>query len=116
MGKENYDAIVRSYGELSKNFQAIAARWTDYSKRAFEDATRAFEQSVGAKSLEQAFEKNRTGKLDGRGAKDWRDVRRGGARRLQSAGTGPGKARILICVVFYGCSEDPRVFFSQWMP
>ena len=51
MGKDNYDAVLRSYGELNKGFQAIGARVTDYSKRAFEDATRAFEQLVGAKSL-----------------------------------------------------------------
>ena len=48
--------FVRSYGELNKGFQAIGARVTDYSKRAFEDATRAFEQLVGSKSLEQAIE------------------------------------------------------------
>jgi hypothetical protein len=56
MGKDNYDAMLRSYGELTKGFQAVATRMTDYSKRAFEDATRAFEQLVSAKSLEQAFE------------------------------------------------------------
>ena len=56
MGKDNYDAVLRSYGELSKGFQAIGARVTDYSKRAFEDATRAFEQLVGAKSFEHAIE------------------------------------------------------------
>ena len=56
MGKDNYDAIVRSYGELNKGFQAITARMTGYSKRAFEDATRTFEQLVGVKSLEQAIE------------------------------------------------------------
>jgi hypothetical protein len=56
MGKENYDAVLRSYGELSKGLQAIGARVTDYSKRAFEDATRAFEQLIGSKSLEQAIE------------------------------------------------------------
>ncbi len=54
--KDNYDAVLRSYGELSKGFQAIGARVTDYSKRAFEDATRAFEQLIGAKSLEHAIE------------------------------------------------------------
>jgi hypothetical protein len=54
--KDNYDAALRSYGELNKGFQAIGARVTDYSKRAFEDATRAFEQLVGAKSLEHAIE------------------------------------------------------------
>jgi phasin family protein len=56
MGKDNFDAVIRSYGELNKGFQTIAARMTDYSKQAFEDATRAFEQVVGAKSLESVIE------------------------------------------------------------
>ena len=56
MGKANFDAVVRSYGELNKGFQALGARVTDYSKRAFDDATRAFEQLIGSKSLEQALE------------------------------------------------------------
>jgi phasin family protein len=56
MGKDNFDAVVRSYGELNKGFQAIAARMTDYSKQTFEDATRAFEQLVAAKSLESVIE------------------------------------------------------------
>jgi hypothetical protein len=56
MGKANFDATVRSYAELNKGLQAIGARVTDFSKRSFEDATRAFEQLVGAKSLEQAIE------------------------------------------------------------
>jgi len=55
-GKDNYEAMVRSYGELNKGFQAIAARWTDYSKRSFEDATRTWEQLLGTKSLEHALE------------------------------------------------------------
>ena len=56
MGKDNYEEVLRSYGEMNKGFQAIAARVTDYSKKAFEDATRAFEQLAGAKSLEHVFE------------------------------------------------------------
>ena len=56
VGKEGFDAIVRAYGEANKGFQAIAAEVTDYSKTAFEDATRAFQQLVSAKSAEQAFE------------------------------------------------------------
>jgi hypothetical protein len=56
MGKDNYDAVLSSYGEFNKSMQAIAARWTDYSKRSFEEATRAFEQLVSAKTMEQAFE------------------------------------------------------------
>lgn len=56
IGKDNYDAMLRSYGELNKGMQAVAARWTDYSKRSFEDAARAFRQLVAAKTLEQAVE------------------------------------------------------------
>jgi hypothetical protein len=56
VSKDNYDAALRSYGELKKGFQAVAARITDYSKRSFEDATRTFEELVGAKSLEHAIE------------------------------------------------------------
>ena len=56
VGKDGFDAAVRSFGEVNKGFQAIAAEVTDYSKKAFEDSTRAFEQLVGAKSIEQAIE------------------------------------------------------------
>ena len=41
---------------VSKGLQAIRTRVSDYTKRAFEDATRAFEQLVGAKSFEHAIE------------------------------------------------------------
>ena len=54
--KTNFDAAVRSLGEASKGFQAIAATVVDYSKKNFEDGTRAFEQLIGAKSFEQAWE------------------------------------------------------------
>ena len=40
----------------NKGFQAIAAEISAYSKKAFEDGTRAFEQLLGAKSFEQAIE------------------------------------------------------------
>src|SRR4029078_7613264 len=56
VGKDGFDAAVRSFGEVNKGFQAIAAEVTDYSKKAFEDSTRAFEQLIGAKSIEQAIE------------------------------------------------------------
>lgn len=56
VGKDGFDAAVRSFGEVNKGFQAIAAEMTDYSKKAFEDSTRAFEQMIGAKSIEQAIE------------------------------------------------------------
>lgn len=56
VGKDGFDAAVRSFGEMNKGFQAIAAEVTDYSKKAFEDSTHAFEQLIGAKSIEQAVE------------------------------------------------------------
>jgi phasin family protein len=56
VGKDGFDASVRSLGEVNKGFQAIAATFADYSKKAFEDGTRAFEQLIGAKSFEQAWE------------------------------------------------------------
>jgi phasin family protein len=56
IGKDNYEAMVRSYGEVNKGLQTIAKRWTDFSKQSFEDAARAWEQVLGAKSLEQAVE------------------------------------------------------------
>jgi hypothetical protein len=56
VGKDGFDAAVRSFGEFNKGFQAIAAEVTDYSEKAFEDGTRAFEQLIGAKSIEQAIE------------------------------------------------------------
>ena len=43
-GKDGFDAAVRSIGETNKGFQAIAAEITAYSKKAFEDGTRTFEQ------------------------------------------------------------------------
>ena len=54
--KDGFDAAVRSFGEANKGFQAIAAEVTAYSKKSFEDGTRAFEQLIGAKSFAQAFE------------------------------------------------------------
>ncbi len=56
MGKESFDVAVRSYGEVNKILQAIVAEATNNSKKAFDDATRAFEQLLGVKSIEQAFE------------------------------------------------------------
>ena len=55
-GKSGFDAAVNSFGEANKGLQAIAAEVTDYSKKAFEDGTRAFEQMLRAKSFEQVIE------------------------------------------------------------
>src|SRR5262245_19303584 len=56
LGSDGFDAAVRSYGEVNRGLQALTARITDNAKKAFEDATRTFEQLVGAKSLEQVVD------------------------------------------------------------
>lgn len=56
IGKDNMEAGMRSFGSLSKSFQAIAVEMTDYSKKVFEQGTAAAEKLMGAKSLETAFE------------------------------------------------------------
>ena len=55
-GKDNYDVMVRSYGEMNKTFQVIAERWTDFSKQSFEDAIHAWQQMIGAKSPDQVLQ------------------------------------------------------------
>ena len=55
MSKDGFDTAVRSFGDVNKSFQAITSEITDYSKKAFEELTRAFEHSR-AKSIPQAIE------------------------------------------------------------
>ncbi len=56
VSKDNMDMAMKSFGAVSKTFQAIATEVTDYSKKSFEDSTAAFEKLMGAKSLEKAIE------------------------------------------------------------
>jgi phasin family protein len=54
--KENMDAAMKSFGAMSKAFQAIAVEFANYSKRSLEDHTAATEKLMSAKSLEKAVE------------------------------------------------------------
>ena len=56
LDKDGFDATVRSFGEMSNSFQAIATEVADYSKKAFEDGTAALEKMFGVKSLDKAIE------------------------------------------------------------
>lgn len=56
VGKDGFNASVQSLGEWNKGFQSIASTVAEYSKKSFEDGTRAFEQLIGVKSVEQAWE------------------------------------------------------------
>ena len=56
LGKDNMDVAMKSFGTVSKSFQAIAVEVADYSKKSFEEGTAATEKLFGAKSLEKALE------------------------------------------------------------
>lgn len=55
-GQENFDAAVKSFGEVNKGVQAIAGEVTDYTKKSIEEGTEAFEKLLGVKSVEQAID------------------------------------------------------------
>jgi hypothetical protein len=54
--KDNMDVAARSFGAVSKSFQAIAAEVTDYSKKSFEEGTAMLEKLMGTKSIEKVIE------------------------------------------------------------
>jgi hypothetical protein len=56
LSQGNLDTAMKLFGEWNKNWQAIAAEMSDYTKRSFEEGTQTFEKLVSAKSLEQALE------------------------------------------------------------
>jgi len=56
LSQESLDRAMRWFGDWNKNWQAIANEISDYSKRSFEQSTKAFEKLLSAKSMEQAIE------------------------------------------------------------
>jgi hypothetical protein len=56
LGKDNMDVAMKSFGAVSKGFQAIAAEVADYSKKSFEQSTATLEKLMGAKSVDKAME------------------------------------------------------------
>jgi hypothetical protein len=56
LGQDNVDVALKSVGAVSKGFQAIAVEAADYSKRAFEAGSSAFEKLLAAPSLDKAVE------------------------------------------------------------
>jgi hypothetical protein len=51
-----FEAASRSFSEANKGFQAVAAEMMNYSKSAFDDAMRTWEQLIGVRSIEQAMQ------------------------------------------------------------
>jgi hypothetical protein len=54
--QSGFNAASRSVTDANKGFQALASEITEYSKAAFDDAIRTWEQLIGVKSLEQAVQ------------------------------------------------------------
>jgi len=53
---QGIEAASRSFSEANRGFQALAAEMMNYSKAAFDDAIRTWEQLIGVKSVEQAIQ------------------------------------------------------------
>jgi hypothetical protein len=51
-----FEAASRSFTEANKRFQTLAAEMMEYSKGAFDDAIRTWEQLIGVRSFEQAIQ------------------------------------------------------------
>lgn len=54
--KDNMDAATKSFGVISRCFQAIATEVGNYSRRSLEDHTAAMEKLMTAQSPEKAME------------------------------------------------------------
>ena len=53
--KDGMDMAMAAFGAWSKNAQAIATEFADYSKKSFEDSAAALEKLMAAKNLETAM-------------------------------------------------------------
>jgi hypothetical protein len=56
LGQSNVDGAMRMFGEWNKNWQAIAAEMSDYTKRSLEEGSTTLEKLMGSKSVGQAIE------------------------------------------------------------
>jgi hypothetical protein len=56
LSKDNVELAAKNFATFQKSAQAIAVEVADYSKKSFEDGSAAFEQLIGAKSLDKAIE------------------------------------------------------------
>ncbi|PLX36841.1 MAG: Phasin [Hyphomicrobiales bacterium] len=54
--KDNAETAMKSFGTVSKGFQAIAAEVADYTKKSFEDSAAVANKVMTAKSLDTVLE------------------------------------------------------------
>ena len=55
-GKDNVDLALKTAGVVGKGFQTIASEAADYTRKSIEAGSAAFEQLLGARSLDKAVE------------------------------------------------------------
>ena len=55
-GQANMESGMKAFGDLTKNWQAMAAEFANYTKRSFEDGTQTMEKLMSVKSMDQAVE------------------------------------------------------------
>lgn len=56
LSQANVDSAMRLFGDFGKSWQAIAAEFSDYTRRSMEEGTATMEKLMAAKSVEQAME------------------------------------------------------------
>jgi hypothetical protein len=52
LGQSNVDSAMRMFGEWNKNWQAIAAEMSDYTKRSFEESTATLEKLMSKRAYD----------------------------------------------------------------
>jgi phasin family protein len=55
-GKEFLDNSMKAATVVTKGFQGIATETTEFTKKSYEDGTKALEKLMAVKSLDKAFE------------------------------------------------------------
>jgi hypothetical protein len=56
LGQDNLDAVVKTFGAVTKGAQTIALEAADYARKSFEQSTATVEKLVGARTLDKAIE------------------------------------------------------------
>ena len=56
MSKKSIDATMKNFDALSKSAQTIATEMADYSKKSFDNGTKAMEKLFAAKSPDKVIE------------------------------------------------------------
>lgn len=56
LGQAGLDNALKMWGDWAKNWQALTAEMTDYTRRSFEDGSKTFEKLATARSFDQVME------------------------------------------------------------